>query len=415
MAKKITETKSGGFDFEKMSTIIKDISQKSAIIIEDNKEKRTFIDTGIYVLNALLSKSILKGGISKNRISVLCGPTGVGKSYICYNIARNAQKEGYNIIYIDTEFSIELSDFHIFGVDTDPSKFMLIRSNKVEELKIALTQLLNKLVEQKKKGIDIPKTILFLDSVGQLASAKEVEDAVEGKQKVDMSRAKALKSFFRIISSDLGYLKIPMVCTNHVYMTQDLFPVAVMSGGEGLNYTASTIVYLTIAKLKTGEEVGSKEYIGDLGSSGVIVSARARKNRLAKPMLVKFEIDHTKGTNPFKGLEYFCTAENYEKVGIVQGKVEVDAKTGEIKVSNSNRYYIKHLDKYVYEKQLFNSKVFTKEVLAALEPIIENYFTYSSYEEFQKEMETLDEQWAEFEKNDDIDIDELDDEKLFDK
>jgi RecA/RadA recombinase len=398
-----------------MSTIIKDISQKSAIIIEDNKEKRTFIDTGIYVLNALLSKSILKGGISKNRISVLCGPTGVGKSYICYNIARNAQKEGYNIIYIDTEFSIELSDFHIFGVDTDPSKFMLIRSNKVEELKIALTQLLNKLVEQKKKGIDIPKTILFLDSVGQLASAKEVEDAVEGKQKVDMSRAKALKSFFRIISSDLGYLKIPMVCTNHVYMTQDLFPVAVMSGGEGLNYTASTIVYLTIAKLKTGEEVGSKEYIGDLGSSGVIVSARARKNRLAKPMLVKFEIDHTKGTNPFKGLEYFCTAENYEKVGIVQGKVEVDAKTGEIKVSNSNRYYIKHLDKYVYEKQLFNSKVFTKEVLAALEPIIENYFTYSSYEEFQKEMETLDEQWAEFEKNDDIDIDELDDEKLFDK
>ena len=258
--------------------------------------------------------------------------------------------------------------------------------------------------------------MIFLDSVGQMASNKEIEDAVEGKIKVDMSRAKALKSFFRIISSDLGYLRIPLVATNHIYLSQDLFPVAVMSGGEGLNYAASTIVYLTIAKLKTGdEEGGSKGYVGDLGSSGVIVSAKARKNRLAKPMMVKFEIDHTKGTNPFKGLEYFCDEENYEKVGIVKGKVEKDPKTGKITISNSNKYYIRHLDKSLYESQLFNSKVFTKEVIAALDPIIEQYFTYSSYEEFQKEMETLDEAWSEFEKNDEIDIDELDDEKLFDK
>jgi len=86
--------------------------------------------------------------------------------------------------------------------------------------------------------------------------------------------------------------------------TQDLFPQTVQSGGEGLNYSASIIVYLSIAKLKTGLEDEL-----DLGQSGVIVS---------------------KGVNPYKGLEHFCTFENFEKVGIAKVKKDVDKKTGEI-------------------------------------------------------------------------------------
>lgn len=192
--------------------------------------------------------------------------------------------------------------------------------------------------------------------------------------------------------------------------TQDLFPQTVQSGGEGLNYSASIIVYLSISKLKTGEEDDL-----DLGQSGVVVTAKSRKNRIAKPKKVKFEIDHSKGVNPYKGLETFCNYENFDKVGIAKVKKEVDKKTGEIKyIDGGIKYYIRHLDKYVYEKQLYNSEVFNTGVIDALEPIINDYFKYSSFEEYEKELEKLEEQYSKFENDDsDFDIDMDDDSKLF--
>lgn len=404
-------SKNSNFDFSKISNVIDNLSKKSMITIENIDQDRGYISTGIKILDALLSKSIKNGGVPKNRITIFAGPPQTGKSYIALSIARNAQKEGYNIIYIDTEFAIEKSDFDMFGVDTSNSfKFMLLRSNRVENIKIFLTQLLDELKNQKEKGLDVSKTMIILDSIGQLASNKEVEDALDGKNKQDMTRAKAIKSLFRIINSDLGYLNIPLIATNHVYLTQDLFPQTVQSGGEGINYSASIIVYLSIAKLKTGQEDDL-----DLGQSGVIVTAKSRKNRLAKPKKVKFEIDHSKGVNPYKGLEYFCTFENFEKVGIAKVKKDVDKKTGEITYNDGGtRYYIRHLDKYLYEKSLYNAEVFTDDVINELEPIIYDYFKYSSYEEYQKELEKLEEQYSKFEKDDEhFDIDLDDDSKLF--
>jgi archaellum biogenesis ATPase FlaH len=204
--------------FKEMRTMMEGISKKTSIVIETEKKEFSYINTGIYMLNALLSKSILNGGVSKNRFTVFAGEESVGKSYLCYNIARNAQKEGYSVIYIDTEFSIELAELEDFGIDISEDNFMLIRSNKVEDLKMMISQFLDKLKEQKLKGLDISKTIIFLDSIGQLASLKETEDAIEGKNKADMSRAKAIKSLFRIITADLGFLEIPLVATNHIYM-----------------------------------------------------------------------------------------------------------------------------------------------------------------------------------------------------
>lgn len=412
MAKKKTK-KSGSndFDFSKISNVVEHLSKKSMITIENIGSDRGYISTGIRILDALLSKSIKSGGVPKNRITIFAGPPQTGKSYIALSIVRNAQKEGYNIIYIDTEFAIEKSDFDMFGVDTsDPAKFMLLRSNRVENIKIFLTQLLSELKTQKEKGVDVSKTLIVLDSIGQLASNKEIEDALDGKNKQDMSRAKAIKSLFRIINSDLGYLNIPLVATNHVYLTQDLFPQMVQSGGEGINYSASIIVYLTISKLKSGDMDDL-----DIGQSGVIVTAKSRKNRLAKPKKVKFELDHSKGVNPYKGLEFFCTPENFEKVGIAKVKKNIDKSTGEISyVEGGIRYYVKHLDKFIYDKNLYNSEVFNDDVINSLEPIIYDYFKYSSYEDYQKELEKLDEQYSKFEKDDDnFDIDMDDDTKLF--
>lgn len=405
MAKKKSK---GKFEFSKIGKIVSGISDKTGIQIEDsnNLEKKEFIGTGVYVLNALLSKSILKGGIQNNRITAIAGPSGVGKSFLCYNICREAQKDGYSIIYIDTEFSIELSDMASYGIDTDASKLQLVRTNAVEDLKIMLTQLLGELKENKLSGMEIDKFMIVIDSAGQLASRKEVEDAKAGKEKADMTRAKAMKSLFRIVNSDLGFLNTPMLVTNHTYLSMDLFPRPIMSGGTGLIYSASTILMLSKAKYKTGDEDSDLS----LGQSGVTVTAKSEKNRLAKPSKIKFTIDFSKGCNPYDYLEHFCTPENFEKTGIAKGKMEVDKETGEmIFKPGGTRWYVRHLEKSVFGKNLNNSKVFTPEVLEALEPIIHDYFSYKSVEEME-EVENESELQEEYS---DVDIDDVDGTDLF--
>lgn len=404
MAKKNNK---GKFEFSKIGAIMDGISEKTGIIIEDEggNKGREFIDTGIYILNALFSKSILNGGIMNNRITALAGPSGVGKSFICYNICRNAQEQGYSIIYIDTEFSIEMNDLSAYGLDTSADKLRLVRTNKVEEIKVFLTQMLDELKKAKIEGYELDKVLIVVDSAGQLASNKEVEDAIAGKDKADMSRAKAIKSLFRIINSDLGFLNIPLLVTNHTYMSMDLFPRPIMSGGTGLQYSASTIVMLSKAKLKSGDEDEL-----DIGQSGIVVTAKADKNRLAKPKKVKFEIDFSTGCNPYKGLEFFCTPENFETVGIAKGKMDVDKSTGEMKFTpGGNRFYVSHLGKSLFATQIHNSQVFTQEVLEALDPIIQKYFDYSSVDELiEAEKEFIASQDKHDEYRDVDDIDETD-------
>lgn len=379
MAKK--KSKSKQFSLGNLQSLVENVSEKNNIMVEGDRTDESYIGTGIYILNSLLSKSILKGGVPKDRITVFAGDPSTGKSYICYNIARNAQKEGYYVLFIDTEHSANNDTFHSFGIDTNKEKWQLLSDNNVENMKNFMASFLDNLKIKKEEGYELPKMMIILDSVGNMASTKEVEDAKSGKNKQDMTRAKALKSLFRIISSDLGYLKIPMVATNQIYYTQDLFPQPVMTGGKGLEYAASTIVFLTNAKLKTG-----KEDEMDAGSSGVVVSAKAKKNRMAKPKKVKFEIDHTYGTNPYKGLDFFLTQENFEKTGIAKGKM-VKGKDGKMVFEpggSKSKWYVKHLDKTLYDKHLYNKEVFTDDVLKALDEIIFSYFKYSSYEELQE-------------------------------
>jgi RecA/RadA recombinase len=232
MAKK-AESKTKKFSIGQLSSLIDKMGEESKIIIENNQIESGFIGTGVYILNALFSKSILKGGVPEDRISILAGPPTTGKSYIIYNVVRNAQEKGYFVIFIDTEHSINKRILSDFGVKTDDDKLKLIVSNKVEDLKFFLTKFLDDLKKQKQEGFELPKILIALDSIGQLASNKEVTDALEGSAKSDLSRAKALKQLFRIINSDLGYLKIPMIASNHTYENiADFYPVPVMAGGK---------------------------------------------------------------------------------------------------------------------------------------------------------------------------------------
>jgi recombination protein RecA len=406
MAKQPTKPSkpSNEFGFSKISSVIDNLSKKSMIIVDNMNEERSYISTDVYTLNALLSKSILHGGIPKNRITILAGEYSTGKSYICYNIMRNAQKEGYKILFLDTEYSIDRVDFESFGVDvSDSDKFQLIRCSRIENVKIALVQIIDALIDLKEQGVDVSKTLIIIDSLGQLHSGKEKEDALKGETKTDMTRAKIIKSMLRLITNDLGYLNIPLVATNHVYLTQDLFPQTKQSGGEATNYTPSIVVYLSASKVEDKD----KDELS-LGSSGILVTARARKNRIAKPKKIKFSIDPDSGCNRYEGLDFFCTPENFEKVGIAQVKQVVDKKTGEVTYESAGtkaRWYVKHLDKYLYEKNLYNGSVFTKDVLEALEPIIYEYFRYSSYEEKQKIEEEMNKLYSQFEEDPELEID----------
>lgn len=376
----VTSKSKSSFNFLDVVKMTDGIIKKTSIIRHDNtveNKKRSTISTGIYTLNAALSSDIY-GGIPNNRITVFAGDSGAGKSFLCYNIARNAQAEDYSIIYIDTEFAIETDQLPNYGLDISPEKFMLLQCNVIEDLKIMMTQLLDGLKEEYFKSGQLPKMLIFIDSIGQLASRKEVEDALSGKEKADMTRAKALGSFMRIINADLGLLNIGLVCTNHTYDSMDLFPQKVMKGGQGLFYSASTIAFLSKAKLKETDLMDDL----DIGQSGILVTAKMVKNRLAKPKKVKFEISFVSGSNPYVGLDYWCTEDNFNDVGICKGKM-----VGDQFVPGGVRWYVRHLGKHVATKDLYSKHVFTPEVLESLRPILKEYFSYKSLIDTESESE----------------------------
>ena len=148
----------------------------------------------------------------------------------------------------------------------------------------------------------------------------------------------------------------------------------------GLVYAASVLGFLSKSKLKSGEEDEM-----DLGQSGISVLFKTQKNRLAKPKKIRFDISFINGMNPYTGLDNFCTKEYFDKIGIAQGKIEVDKKTGEKKfIPGGNRWYIEHLDKSVTTKNLFTSQIFTMNILKKMEPIVNDYFRFKSLDELEQ-------------------------------
>ena len=264
-----------------------------------------YISTGNYICNACLTGSIF-GGVPNNRILCLSGESGTGKTYLLMNMAREAQKKGHYVIWYDSENAIELSQLIQFGVD--PEKFRYEPVGTVQDFKTSITQTLDILIEQKEQGNSIPKVFFILDSVGNLATQKEIDDAKSASDKADMTRAKQIRAIFRIVAHKMGIVGATFAFSNHIYMTTDLFAQRVQSGGKGLVYGASIILNLSKAKLKEGN---------DNLQTGIIVTAEPDKNRFCKPVKVKFYISYVNGMNPYVGLEEYMS---FERCGIQKGK-----------------------------------------------------------------------------------------------
>ena len=339
-----------------------------------------YIPTGNYICNASLTGSIFKGA-PNNRILCLSGESGTGKTYLLMNMAREAQKKGNYVVWYDSENAIELSQLVQFGVD--PEKFRYEPVGTVQDFKTSITQTLDLLIEQKEAGNQIPSIFFVLDSVGNLATQKEIDDAKAASDKADMTRAKNIRAIFRIVAHKMGIVGATFAFSNHIYMSNDLFSQRIQSGGKGLVYGASIILNLSKAKLKEG---------ADNLQTGIIVTAEPDKNRFCKPVKVKFYISYVNGMNPYVGLEEYIS---FERCGIQKGKfitekeynkspnseyIRVEKKDGEVVYfvpSETSRNYCLDNGETITQKDLFTSKAFTKERLERLDEYIQSEFKYA--------------------------------------
>ncbi len=330
-------------------------------ILSENtfSEVDEWIPTGNYLLNAQLSGTLF-GGIPNTRSLGLMGDPGTGKSFVCLNVAREAQKKGYDVIYCDTEGAIDKSSAIKFGIDANKVRYQPIKT--VTEFMTFVANLLD-LVKKAKAGGANPKILLILDSLGMLSTDKELRDAIEGKNAADMgAKAKELRKLFRVITLDLTAAKIPLVCTNHVYAGGGFFPTKESSGGDGPIFAMSVISFLSKAQLKEGNSSTK---------TGIIVTSNLKKSRFTIPEPVKFHISFSNGMNPYVGLQDFIS---WDACGIGRGKLEeVKNAKGEKEMvfipseSPQARWAVKHLGKTITSSQLFTPEVFTESVLKQLD------------------------------------------------
>jgi len=162
------------------------------------------------------------------------------------------------ILFYDSEFGTPQAYFEAFGVDM--ARVIHTPITNIEELKFDIVQQLEAI--EKKDHV-----IIVIDSIGNLASKKEVDDAADGKSVADMSRAKQLKSVFRIVTPHLNLKDIPMVVVNHIYMEQGLYPKAIVSGGTGIYLSADNIWILGRQQEKEGTEIKGYHFVINIEKS----------------------------------------------------------------------------------------------------------------------------------------------------
>jgi RecA/RadA recombinase len=353
-------------DLDKELSKIEGFELGSLLANNSFSEVDEWIPTGNYLLNAQISGSLF-GGIPNTRSFGLMGDPGTGKSFVCLNVVREAQKKGYDVVYCDTEGAIDKTGALKFGIDANRLRYQPIKT--VSQFQTFVANLVDMVNKARAKG-ESPKILLILDSLGMLSTDKELADAMKGHNAADMgAKAKELRKLFRVITLDLTAAKIPLICTNHVYTGGGFMPTKESSGGDGPIFAMSVISFLSKAQLKEGS--GTTK-------TGIVVTSNLKKSRFTVPEQVKFHISFANGMNPYVGLQDYVT---WDVCGVERGKLEeVKGPDGkkEIKFTanaSSTRWAVKHLGKTVTTSELFTAKVFTPEVLEELNnKVIKNKF-----------------------------------------
>ena len=337
-----------------LKDIIKETGNEYAGLVSDgidSADVTSFIDTGSYSFNALLSGSIY-GGMPGNKITAIAGEAATGKTFFALGICKaflDKDPEA-GIIYFESESAISKDMIESRGIDS--KRMVIVPVATVQEFRSQSIKILDKYIEQSEKN---RKPLMFvLDSLGMLSTTKEMEDTAAGKETRDMTRSQIVKSTFRVLTLKLGKANIPMVMTNHTYdVIGSMFPQKEMGGGSGLKYAASSIIYLGKRKDKEGTEV-----------VGNIIHCKNFKSRLTKENAqIDVKLTYKKGLDKYYGL-----IELGEEAGIFK-KV-------------STRYEMPDGSK-VFGKNINDNpeKYFTKEVLDKIDEQAKRKFQYGSDED----------------------------------
>lgn len=273
-----------------MSSLLSRLRSKEAgsipseILSESNFFKpKDFVQTPIPIINTAFSGK-MDGGITSG-LTVIAGPSKNYKSnlgLICVKAYLDKYPEAICLFY-DSEFGITSEYLTSNGIDT--SRVIHLPIEHVEQLKFDLRKKLDAIEKN-------DRVIIFVDSLGNLASKKEVEDAQNEKAVADMTRAKQIKSLFRIITPSLTIKNIPCIVVNHVYEETGMFPKKIVSGGTGVYYSANTIFIVGRSQEKEGTDI--------VGWNFTLV---VEKSRFVKEKSkLTFQVMYDEGINKFSGL-----------------------------------------------------------------------------------------------------------------
>jgi len=292
----------------KKNTTIKDSSVLSKSKFFTDKD---VIPTDVPMINVALSGR-LDGGLVPG-LTMLAGPSKHFKTAFALLMASAYQKKYPDavILYYDSEFGTPQKYFETFNIDMD--RVLHTPITDVEQLK---HDIVNQLLSIEKDD----RVIIVLDSIGNLASRKEVEDATEGKTVADMSRAKQIKSLFRMVTPHLTIKDIPMVVVNHTYKEIGMFPKDIVGGGTGSYYSADTIWILGRQQDKDGTEIKGYNFIINVEKSRYV------KEKSKIPITVSFD----GGINRWSGLIDIAIEGNFVTKPSPGWYAKVNQDTGEV-------------------------------------------------------------------------------------
>ena len=299
-------------------------------------QKKDMIQTSVPMINVALSGS-LEGGLTPG-LTVFAGPSKHFKTAFSLLLAK-AYLEKYEdaiLLFYDSEFGSPQSYFDSFGIDT--SRVLHTPITDIEQLKFDIMSQINNV----ERGDHV---LICIDSVGNLASKKEVDDALEGKSVADMTRAKQMKSLFRMVTPHLTIKDIPMVVVNHTYSEIGLFPKQIVSGGTGIYYSADNIFIIGRQQEKEGTDVVGYNFIVNVEKSRFV----REKSKI--PIEVTFE----GGISTWSGLLDVAIDGKFVVKPSNGWYSKVDMKTGEVE---DKKYRVKDTYTKEFWMSILQSKAF---------------------------------------------------------
>lgn len=310
-----------------LAKLQKNSTIKDADILSDSKffNAKDMVQTAVPMINVALSGR-LDGGMTPG-LTVFAGPSKHFKTAFTLLLLKSYFEKYPDAVAIwyDSEFGSPQDYFKAFGIDV--SRILHTPITDIEQLKHDAMVQLDKI----ERG---ERVFIGIDSVGNLASKKEVDDTLEGKSVADMTRAKQLKSLFRMVTPHLTIKDIPMVVVNHTYKEIGLYPKDIVSGGTGVYYSADNIFILGRQQEKTGDELTGYNFIMNVEKSRYV----REKSKI--PVEVSFE----GGISTWSGL------------------LDVALESGHV-TKPSNGWYQREGDEKKYRKADTNTKEFWMPIL----------------------------------------------------